>query len=64
MYLTATRPDIMHDVSLISRFMECPKEMYLQAAKRILQYLNSTSDFRVFYKKKATGDLVGYTDSD
>eukprot|EP00253_Pinus_taeda_P022402 PITA_22402 len=31
MYLTATRPDIMHDVSLISRFMERPKEAHWQA---------------------------------
>ncbi|XP_022855734.1 uncharacterized protein LOC111376952 [Olea europaea var. sylvestris] len=38
MYLTATRPNIMHAVSLISRYMECPKEMYLLAAKRIFQY--------------------------
>lgn len=35
MYLTATRPNIMHVVSLISRYMECPKEMHLLAAKRI-----------------------------
>ena len=28
MYLTATRPDIMHAVSLISRFMEKPKEAH------------------------------------
>ena len=28
MYLTATRPDIMHAVSLISRFMERPKEAH------------------------------------
>eukprot|EP00253_Pinus_taeda_P024140 PITA_24140 len=28
MYLTATRPDIMHVVSLISRFMERPKEIH------------------------------------
>eukprot|EP00253_Pinus_taeda_P017690 PITA_17690 len=28
MYLTATRPDIMHAVSLISRFMERPKETH------------------------------------
>ena len=28
MYLTATRLDIMHVVSLISRFMERPKETY------------------------------------
>jgi len=31
MYLTATRPDIMHAVSLISRFMEIPKEAHWQA---------------------------------
>eukprot|EP00253_Pinus_taeda_P031426 PITA_31426 len=36
MYLTATRPDIMYAVSLISRFMEKPKEAHWQAAKRIL----------------------------
>eukprot|EP00253_Pinus_taeda_P013622 PITA_13622 len=35
MYLTATRPDIMHAVSLISRFMERPKETHWQATKRI-----------------------------
>ena len=28
MYLTATRPDIMYGVSLISRFMESPKESH------------------------------------
>ncbi|GKV07537.1 hypothetical protein SLEP1_g19297 [Rubroshorea leprosula] len=33
MYLTATRPDIMHGVSLISRYMEHPKELHLQTAK-------------------------------
>ena len=35
MYLTATRPNIMHVVSLISRFMERPKEAHWQAAKMI-----------------------------
>ena len=28
MYLTATRPDIMHAISLISRFMEKPKDAH------------------------------------
>ncbi|GLT87811.1 hypothetical protein SLE2022_058710 [Rubroshorea leprosula] len=45
MYLTATRPDIMHGVSLISRYMEHPKELHLQTAKRILRYLCGTADF-------------------
>eukprot|EP00253_Pinus_taeda_P025724 PITA_25724 len=39
MYLTATRPDIMFSVSLISRFVERPKEAHWQAAKRILRYV-------------------------
>eukprot|EP00253_Pinus_taeda_P012840 PITA_12840 len=39
MYLIATRPDIMFVVSLISRFMERPKEAHWQAAKRILRYV-------------------------
>eukprot|EP00253_Pinus_taeda_P035760 PITA_35760 len=38
-YLTATRPDIMFAVSMISRFMERPKEAHWQAAKRILRYV-------------------------
>eukprot|EP00253_Pinus_taeda_P014297 PITA_14297 len=42
MYLTANRPDIMYAVSLVSRFMETPKETHWQAAKRILRYANGT----------------------
>ncbi|KAG6510578.1 hypothetical protein ZIOFF_028603 [Zingiber officinale] len=51
MYLTATRPDIMYSVSLISRYMENPTEIHLLAAKRILRYLQGTKDFGLFYKK-------------
>ena len=36
MYLTATRPDIMFSVSLLSRFMQCASEVHFQAAKRII----------------------------
>eukprot|EP00253_Pinus_taeda_P003704 PITA_03704 len=39
MYLTTTRPDIMHVVSLISRFMERPNKAHWQEAKRILRYV-------------------------
>ncbi|KAH9781357.1 hypothetical protein KPL71_008429 [Citrus sinensis] len=51
MYLTATRPDIMHTVSSISRYMEHPREDHLLAAKRILRYLRGTAKFGLFYKK-------------
>ena len=45
MYLTATKPDIMHVVNLISRFMEKPKEAHWQAAKRILRYVKGTKKY-------------------
>jgi len=64
MYLTATRPDIMHVVSLISRFMECPKEIHLLAAKRILRYLKGTASYGLLYKKGGKTNLFGFTDSD
>ena len=38
-YLTATRPDIVYGVGLISRFMESPRQSHWQAAKRILRYV-------------------------
>ncbi|BFG35668.1 hypothetical protein CerSpe_219420 [Prunus speciosa] len=64
MYLTSTKPDIMHDVSLISHFMENPTELNLTAAKRIFRYLKGTVDFGVFYKKEAKSGWFGFTDSD
>jgi len=64
MYLTATRPNIMYYVSLISRYMENPTEMHLLAAKGILRYLQETRDFGLFYKKGEKLKLFGFTDSD
>jgi len=51
MYLIATRLDIMHSVSVISRYMECPTEIHLLATKRILRYLQGTKEFGLFFKK-------------
>jgi len=51
MYLTATRPDILFAVSLLSRFMHCASEMHLIVAKRILRYIKGTIDFGVKFKK-------------
>ena len=51
LYLTTTRPYIMYFVSLISRYMEIPTEMYLLAVKRIFRYLQGIVEFGLFYKK-------------
>jgi hypothetical protein len=64
MYLTATRPDIAYSVSLISRFMEDPKESHFMAAKRILRYLQGTQNLGIFYKAGGNEELIAYTDSD
>ena len=44
MCLTTTRPDTMYYVSLVSRYMECPKKIHFAAAKRILRYVQRTID--------------------
>ena len=64
MYLTATRLDLMHAVSLISRFMETPRDSHWQAGKRILRYVKGTKGFGILYTANNDFKLVGYTDSD
>ncbi|GKU98015.1 hypothetical protein SLEP1_g11072 [Rubroshorea leprosula] len=64
LYLSATRPDIMHLVSLLSRFMHSPSEIHLKAAKRILRYVKGTIDFGVLYKSSTNVKLIRFTDSD
>ena len=62
--MTATRLDIMYAVSVISRYMECPIEIHLLDAKRILRYLQGSKEFGLFFKKGEKSDLFGFTDSD
>jgi len=56
MYLMESRPDIMYNVSLISRYMAKPTELHLQAAKWILRYLKGTFDYGIMYKKGSSND--------
>lgn len=64
MYLTTTRPDIMFVVSLLSRFMDHPTELYFEAAKRVLRYLKGTCELGILYSKRGEDKLIAYTDSD
>ena len=64
MYLTTTRPNMMFSVSLISRFMSRPTELHLQAAKRILRYLQGTTNFGILYKREGVDELRAFIDSD
>ncbi|XP_040956008.1 uncharacterized protein [Gossypium hirsutum] len=64
LYLTATRPDIVYAVSLLSRFMHCSNVAHLKAAKRVLRYVKGTIDTGVKFWRAKELKLVGYSDSD
>ena len=63
MYLTATRPDLVFVVNLISRFMACPTQQHFVIAKRALRYLKGIVKDGVFYKRGGVSELIGFTDS-
>jgi hypothetical protein len=64
MYLTTTRPNITYRVSLISRFMETPKESHWKEGKRILRYVNGRKCFGIMYSTSEDFKLIGCTHSD
>ncbi|XP_040934552.1 uncharacterized mitochondrial protein AtMg00810-like [Gossypium hirsutum] len=64
LYLTATRPDIIFAVSMLSRFMHCCNKQYLQAAKRVLRYIKGTLSYGLQFSRSEKLKLIGYTDSD
>lgn len=64
MYLTSTRPYIMHAVNLISRHMENPTEVHLLVAKTIFRYLKGITYFGILYKYGEKSSMLRYSDSD
>ena len=64
MYLTATRPDIMFPVSVLSRFLNCASEFHMVAEKRVLRYLKGTLSYGIKFCRVQEFKLQGYSDSD
>ncbi|XP_047149590.1 uncharacterized mitochondrial protein AtMg00810-like [Vigna umbellata] len=64
LYLTSSRPDIMHSICLCARFQCNPKESYLTAVKRILKYLKGTRSLEFWYPSGANLFLEGCGDYD
>jgi len=46
-----SRPDIAFSVTALSRYNVQPLEMHATAAKRVLRYLKSTSEFQIHYRR-------------
>eukprot|EP00253_Pinus_taeda_P030559 PITA_30559 len=64
LYLTGTRPDIMHAVGIVGRFQANPKETHLQAVKRIFRYLQGTQNYGLWYPRDTDLTLHAYIDAD
>jgi hypothetical protein len=63
----ATRPDISFAVPALCRYNSRPFTSHLTTARRVLQYLKSTANFRLHFSSSSTGcndQLTGYTVSD
>ena len=66
-YLTCTRPNVLYAVGVVSHYMENPTTTHLEAAKRILQYIQyikGTTNFGLYYSISDDHQLVGYSDCD
>nr|GEY29132.1 ribonuclease H-like domain-containing protein [Tanacetum cinerariifolium] len=64
MYLTASRPDIVHATWYCARYQGKSTEKHLTAVKRIFQYLKDTINKRLWYPKDTGFELTAFSDSD
>ncbi|XP_071708375.1 secreted RxLR effector protein 161-like [Rutidosis leptorrhynchoides] len=63
-YLTITSPKIVYSAGIILQFMQCPTNVHLDAAKRILRYVKGSMGHGLWYKKCDDVLLNGFVDAD
>ncbi|XP_065638505.1 secreted RxLR effector protein 161-like [Quercus suber] len=64
LYLTTSKLDIAFRVGVCARFQVAPKESHLTVVKRIIRYINGTSDYGIWYSRDSNECLAGYSDAD
>ncbi|GJR22781.1 hypothetical protein Tco_0971308 [Tanacetum coccineum] len=64
MYLTSSRPDIVHATCLCARYQAKPTEKHLKEVKRIFHYLRRTINTGLWYTKDSSFELTGFSDDD
>nr|GEW69193.1 hypothetical protein [Tanacetum cinerariifolium] len=64
MYLTSSRPDIVHATCLCAWYQAKPTEKYLKEVKRIFRYLLGTVNTGLWYMKDSGFELTGFSDVD
>ncbi|GJW30556.1 hypothetical protein Tco_0047431 [Tanacetum coccineum] len=64
MYLTSSRPDIIHATCLCAQYQAKPTEKHLKEVKRIFCYLRGTVNMGLWYTKDSGFELTGFLDAD
>nr|GFB45891.1 hypothetical protein [Tanacetum cinerariifolium] len=64
MYLTASRPDIMHATCYCARYQAKLTEKHLTTVKRIFRYLKDIIHMGLWYLKDTSFNLTAFSDSD
>ena len=64
LYLTTSRLDIAFSVGVCARYQAAPKESHLTAVKRIIQYINGTPNYGLWYSKDSNACHAKYSDAD
>nr|GEU54399.1 retrovirus-related Pol polyprotein from transposon TNT 1-94 [Tanacetum cinerariifolium] len=64
MYLTSSRPDIVHATCLCARYQAKPTKKHLKEVKRIFSYLRGTVNTGLWYTKDFGFKLTGFSDAD
>nr|GEY25391.1 hypothetical protein [Tanacetum cinerariifolium] len=64
MYLTSSRPDIIHATCLCAWYQAKPTEKHLKEVKRIFRYLRGTVNTGLWYTKNSGFELTGFSNAD
>ena len=63
-YLTITRPDLAFSVNKVCQFLHSPTSTHFTAVKRILRYVQYTSDTSLFIARSSSLRLSAFSDAD
>nr|GEW13392.1 hypothetical protein [Tanacetum cinerariifolium] len=63
MYLTSSRPNIVHATCLCARYQAKPTEEHLKEVKRIFRYLWGTVNMGLWYTKDSGFELTGFSNA-
>ncbi|GJY54999.1 retrovirus-related pol polyprotein from transposon TNT 1-94 [Tanacetum coccineum] len=64
MYLTASRPNLVFDVYMCTRYQASPTKKHLEALKRVFWYLRGTINLGLWYLKDTAMALTVYANAD